>query len=146
MNKLLLISGFLILISCSTPEPLPRSVFFFGFDFTPYTEKGFLFTPEKYEAEHESIGLITCIIFPEKKQVTVQYQDELYSRHFSMDVLELEQLQPDEILQIIYERCIEMGANAFVNFEFETIDLPTKGFFNWKTHVYIIKGFAILKN
>ena len=60
-----------------------QQFFFFGFNFTPYTEKGFLFTPEKYETEYGSIGLITCIIFPEKKKVTIQYQDELYSKYYS---------------------------------------------------------------
>ena len=51
------------------------------------------------------------------------------------DVLELKLIQAEEILQIIYEKCIEIGANTFVNFEFNTIDLPTKKKFNWKIHI-----------
>lgn len=144
INKFFVISGFLILISCSTPKPLSGSAFIFGFNFTPYTEKEFLFTLKEYEAEYGSIGLITCIIFPEKKKVTVQYQDKLYSRYYSKDVLELELIQAEEILQIIYEKCIEMGAITFVNFKFNTIDLSIKEFFNWKHTFTSLKEKTII--
>ena len=43
----------------------PRNEQFLGFDFTAYSDKGFLFTPETYLGEYESIGIVTYSITPE---------------------------------------------------------------------------------
>jgi len=37
---------------------------FYGIDFRPYTEKGFLFTPKDYDGEYQSIGIIEYKAMP----------------------------------------------------------------------------------
>ena len=45
-------------------------------DFTEYTQKGFLFTPNAYTANYESIGLITIIYYPEARLITKEIEYE----------------------------------------------------------------------
>ena len=51
-----------LLISCSTPEHVQRQVIVRAFDFSPYTSKGFLFTPLLPTGDYESIGLVVHFI------------------------------------------------------------------------------------
>ena len=72
MKQITLSLFLLVLFSCTTTKQThyPKQIFFFGFDFRPFTEKGFLFTPENYDFEYKSIGLITCVITPRKISTT----------------------------------------------------------------------------
>lgn len=144
----------LILVSCTVTEPkhFPRQVTFLSFDFTPFTEKGFFFTPEKYTSNYESIGLITCIISPDEKQVEISRSDQnqkseiddvYYSTALKDYIWAQEIIKPYEILQIIYDECIKMGADAFVNFKYDTVQMPSKSSIFRETKYYVITGFAI---
>ena len=72
-----------------------------------------------------------------------EIEDIYYSR--TQDIIWLtENIDPDEILQTIYDECIEMGADAFVNFKYDTIELPSRNsIFEYETKFYIVSGFAI---
>jgi hypothetical protein len=158
--KQIMISLFLmLLISCSVtkPEPshYPRIVHFSAFDFTPFTKQGFLFTPEKYNFDYQAIGLINCIIVPEEQTKVVQkseqkvrlddiYFDDIYSDNSNtIKIFYPEEIKPDEVLKLIYNECVVMGADAFTNFKYQTMYMPSQnsGFKKVKWHV--INGFAI---
>jgi hypothetical protein len=40
-----------------------------GYDFTSYTERGFLFTPEQYLGDYDAIGLLSLEIIREVKKI-----------------------------------------------------------------------------
>ncbi len=152
MKQITLSLFLLVLISCSVtkPEPkhYPRYVHFSAFDFTPFTEQGFLFTPEKYNFDYQSIGLITCVVVPEEHTKVIQQDkqdkrlDDIYFNKYEIMFFS-EEIKPDEVLQLIYDECVRMGANAFVNFDYQTMNLPSRdnAFRTIKHH--IVSGFAI---
>ena len=74
MKKSILIAiAVLIFNGCvATLKFIPAEEYFMGIDFRPYTEQGFLFTPEKYLGEYESIGLVDLISVPEANYVPLQ--------------------------------------------------------------------------
>ena len=60
-----LLIGLIILIAgCSEGYDVSKTVFIYGYDFTPYTAKGFLFTPESYNGDYDAVGLIELAIYP----------------------------------------------------------------------------------
>ena len=65
---LLIISTSLILTNCAPSSGVsesPENYPVYGYDFTTYSEEGFLFTTETYLGEYESIGLIEIPYRPE---------------------------------------------------------------------------------
>ncbi len=159
MKQITLSLSLLVLISCSItkPEPkhYPRIVHFSAFDFTPFTEQDFLFTPEKYNFDYQSIGLITCIIVPEEQIKVIQqskqikrlddiYFDDIYSdRSETIKIFYPEEIKPDEVLKLIYDECVKMGADAFINFEYQTMYKPSQNSGFEKVKWHIVSGFAI---
>ena len=61
MKKLILLSILLIVSGCipKPPSVISEQRIFLAVDFTKYSNEGFLFTPLKYEADYESVGLIS---------------------------------------------------------------------------------------
>ena len=66
------LSAIMLLISCSSVKETERQTIFLGYDFTPYTDKGFLFTPFLYNDNYESIALLTVEMYPEIKKQHVK--------------------------------------------------------------------------
>lgn len=138
---------FLIVISLSSCvtgiKHLPRNEQFLGFDFTPYSENGFLFTPESYQGDYESIGLITYSVTPEANLVN-SYGNGGASTYSSKSMLEweVEELDANDAIKSMYDKCIEMGADALTNFKVETKEtlIPTT---HQPMYQYIVSGFAI---
>ena len=144
----------LVIISCSVKEVThkPKSVAFYEFDFSNYSNNDFLFTPDSYTGEYESKELITVIISPEANKTRVSPNEEkttdaIYYQGNSVNnsFWVVKDIQPDEILSEIYEKCIQIGADAFVNFKVQT---ESKTFVQNTPPIleyenYIISGFAI---
>ena len=117
MKKLILLSILLIVSGCFVPKR-PVSIIkeessFYAVDFTKYTETGFLFTPLKYEADYESIGLISFYFYPRavsKKLSAAQKERSgtLFMYEWRVDDIK----KTDKILDEVYNKCIKMGANA----------------------------------
>ena len=126
MKKLLGISVVIVLFTCCATEikviPPVRSLL--GIDFTPFTKKGFLITPEKYLGTYESIGIIDYMArqgaifqYVGKKSITSEYlESDRYvdSYEWVKDTLSLYNVMND-----VFKICTEMGANALVNFKNE---------------------------
>ena len=72
MKLILIAIAVLIFNGCATLKFIPAEEYFMGIDFRPYTEQGFLFTPEKYLGEYESIGLIDLISVHEANYVPIE--------------------------------------------------------------------------
>jgi hypothetical protein len=152
MKQITLSLFLLVLISCTVTEPkhYPRIVHFSTFDFTPFTEQGFLFTPEKYNFDYESIGLITCVIIPEEDfEVTKQSEqkerlDDIYAdRPPNTMLFYSEEIEPDEVLKLFYDECVKMGADACINFNYQTRDMPSRNSAYRTIKYHIVSGFAI---
>lgn len=107
-----------------------------GYDFTKYSKIGFLFTPEKYLGNYESVGLIEVKLYPEVKA------EKTYDEHkHKFDYWKVEKILPSEVIDSIYVVCKNMGANALMNFKIDKTDLVSNG----AIYYYGIKvsGFGI---
>jgi len=100
---------------------IQEKVIFFGYDFKKYSDKDFLFTPNIYQGEYESIGLITLIYLPKAQLL------ELYSGEFTNEgkpikkkTWKVEEYNSDDFLDKIYNLCVEMGSDAFTQMEILT--------------------------
>jgi hypothetical protein len=54
----------LITFSCARPKHIPGSLSISGINFAPFSKEGFLFTPNKYLGDYESIGIINLFFVP----------------------------------------------------------------------------------
>jgi len=131
----------LLYISCGTAPQLSRSVTFKGYDFTAYTAKGFMFTPEQYLQPYEAIGLIELEIIPEVRKI--QPTDSSKGWKFQpgeYPVWWIEKIGTDFILNEIYQRASMMGADAIVRLKIETVEKPHG---DLMVPVHYVSGFAI---
>ena len=94
-----------------------------GIDFREYTEKGFLFTPEKYQGDYESIGLLNFSISSEAvlEKILVSEVNEMARKAGLSDVYRykwnIEEINYKEVLDLAYDTSISMGGDAIINFE-----------------------------
>lgn len=148
MKKLIICSVLgVFLYSCKIVEPnlIPRREVFSGIDFLEYSKNGFLFTPEKYEGDYESIGLVSFLIMPEAvKEKTDAPDTQSYRDLGPVIKWRIEDVNIQNAVEGIYKHCIEMGANALVNFK---IEVKIEDYSNRnppiKLEGYRITGFAI---
>lgn len=141
---------FLILVvltaGCATIQQSERVVVVTGFDFTQYTKKGFLFTPESYNDKYESMGLITATIYPAVKLMPAGSKADINKYYYvdvSNGVLMIEKLYASEVIAEMYNIAVKMGADAVANFSIRNID-TTNG--PLKIPGYELTGFAIKRN
>ena len=127
MKKLLIILS--LIVGCGAPpKVIPEIQLIIDIDFTEYTQKGFLFTPNAYTANYESIGLITIIYYPEARLVTrvIEYEGkdkEGNKRARKESEWVINKINSNALLDSVYTTCIEMGADAFT--QLKILDAPT---------------------
>lgn len=118
---------------------------FFGIDFTKYSKEGFLFTPEKYLGEYESIGMIEYKLIPGAKYLVTKKRYDQTPSNYAWFV---ENIEFSQAMDSIYSMAKSMGANTIMNFDFnieynETFNNPMR----YKNPIiipgYRITGFAI---
>lgn len=113
-----------ICIGCKTVDKIPGYDLLLGLDFRPYAEKGFLITPHTYTAgEYTTISLIDYKIMPtaeykydpnnNKRRVGSSPTEETTKQWY------VEELDTQTALDKIFEICIDMGADALVDFKIE---------------------------
>ncbi len=101
---------------------LNKGITFTGFDFRPYTNKGFLFTPEKYSGKYKSIGFISVNVYPEVSQdkfsifTTEKIYNTTYGEHWFIN-----KILSNEAVDSLYQHAKRMGADAVTRFHAETI-------------------------
>lgn len=90
-----------------------------GLDFTPFSDRGFLFTPHMYEGEYSSIGLIKVVITPELERV--KEKNRRGQMEYTPWRVKLVPFQ--DALEDAYQHALSMGADAMVDFEFRVMIL-----------------------
>ena len=102
-------------------------------DFTPFTKQGFLFTPEPYQGEYESIGMITVSISAsgERKRLRPGVYDWDW---------DLSQVQSDSVLNYFFEKATALGADAVIQFSLTRSSIDFAGL---QVPTTIASGFAI---
>jgi len=155
MRKLLLaVSVLFVLAGCTSLKELP-TIFenknFYAIDFTKYSASGFLITPEKYPNEYTSIGIVRYEVYPGAKYriVSSKLNPDYTSannqpRTIQVKEWEVNKISIQEVLDGMYEKCKEMGADALVNFDVKYDAVPYTGISNPVIiNGYVITGFAI---
>ena len=122
MKKLLMAFLLPILFSaCSVQKKIgldyiPANQTLLGIDFRPYAEKGFHFTPYVYQFKHTILAQMDYTITPEATLVEKKGQDGTMIKEWKQGYVDIE-----TAIDSIYHRCIEFGADAFMNFRIEDI-------------------------
>jgi hypothetical protein len=88
-----------------------------GYDFTEYTQQGFLFTPESYNGRYQSIGSLQVIVWPEMRR---QKQDKFDDPAEYTD-WKAERLSPQVAIDSLHSRARSMGADAIVRFSAQRV-------------------------
>ena len=114
MRRILLLV-LLITFGCAPPNYIPESLSVSGINFAPFSEKGFLFTPNKYLDDYESIGIINLSFAPEANLIRLTENTRNGERTTSSWVVN--DMNPDSLLIKVHELCVEMGADALTEFE-----------------------------
>lgn len=140
---LLLIIG-MIAVSCSTLEHIPKEENLYKINLKKYTKKGFFITTEMYNGDYEPIALINYELYPEANyEVTgVRYfEDGKVDKKYKWII---KYVTIEEAMDSIYKQCVDMGADAIVNFK---QDIEIKQYQGLKNPAMIpgitISGFAI---
>ncbi|HRQ78483.1 MAG TPA: hypothetical protein PLY94_07770 [Gemmatimonadaceae bacterium] len=117
---------------------IPGSVSVTGIDFTKYTTLGFMFTPERYAGDYESIGLITVTIIPTATgSLRIQARSGATERTVDWTVSPVE---AKDVLDEAHSRAVAMGADAIMNLSLQAIPQvhPELTFYGIE-----LRGFAI---
>lgn len=117
--KGMIITILVFIAGCSTIEQTEKHMIIYGYDFTPYSAKGFLFTPKSYDGEYSSIGLIEVDLYPEVIITESKSKDDTWQR--PEDHIKVDQITASEILDSLYSVAIRMGADALTNLEITSL-------------------------
>lgn len=154
MKKRLLILPIILMIGLSacSPRVIPASriIQVSFFDFSKYSQEGFMISPNQYIGEFEPCGELYIKIIPGevlkknvKKSNYSQNDDLIYQStqesNFNPEDLIQENISPDELLKEAVSQAKKRGANAIVNFN--CVEIYPYNSFN--ILYYQITGFAI---
>lgn len=118
-------------------------------DFREYTKKGFLFTPEGYTGKYESIGMIDFWV---EEGAIWKIKEKKIGRYAGSDLVErsgsweYEGTDLQSVLDVIFNQCNDMGANALINFKI-TRSIEEKGRPERRAFItiYRVQGLAIIR-
>ncbi len=137
------------LFTCSTPPDLiQEKIIISGYNFSKYSAEGFLFTPNEYFGDYESVGLIHLIYTPEANLIEVYTgKTNEQGKPINKKSWQVNEFDSELLLDKIYEACIELGANAFtqMNIETHSESYATNTFYPITINGAKISGFAIRK-
>jgi hypothetical protein len=121
MKKLLISIALLGMLSCAVKiTHFPATEVFYGIDFTQYTDKGFLFTPEKYLGEYQSIGMVSIEVYPEYNYNPTRKNEA--GQKLGGGVWMENGVKTGVIMDRFYQRITEMGGDALMNFKLESVE------------------------
>lgn len=137
----------LILVTSCAPmqKVVPLVEELYIVDFSPYAERGFLMTPERYEGNYESIADIEYIIKPGAEYKAIDGQDGDGEGYKISQWVVTDTITLDDALAKVYEICVNMGADALVNYHGEKLtDTRVSSLYGPVTITgYRITGYAI---
>ena len=110
-----------LLTGCAAPPSIiPERITASGIDFSAYASEGFLFTPNKYGGDYESIGLVQISYTPKAVFVKTEVRG-INGQAFTRSSWMAEPIDTDKALQKLYELCLEMGADALTEMQIKNI-------------------------
>lgn len=115
---LLLFTSFLA-TSCTGPQTVARDevINVTGYNFSKYTDQGFLITPEQYLEDYQSIGLITVTQWPAVRKMERQIPKPDGSGYKIVEEFYPEDINVDKAIDEIYQVAKNMGADAITRFD-----------------------------
>jgi len=132
-----------LIMACGGPEVYKKSMEVSGYDFTEYTDEGFLITPESYQGEYQSIGVLSVTVWPRVERRPVE-DDTLAQPGADSPAQEwfvTEAVDPQEVVDSLYVEAQSMGADAIMNFRAEPV---REDLVNGPTRTGVrARGFAI---
>ena len=150
MKKYLFIILFVGVWSCApTPTFIPEVSEINAVDFTPFTEKGFLFTPNKYTQDYESIGIINFTYFPEANLIEKKIKrGEDLKDDMIVKFWDIEKFDINLLLYEVYTASIQMGADALTEFSIKSVSSNHALGSSYPVSINGIQvyGFAIKRN
>lgn len=129
------------ILSCSSVTSTQKEVITYVYDFRKYTDEGFLFTTEKYLGDYESIGLISIEIIPELRRKDGYFAPGQTYAGSSSGFWNYIPIRPQEVLDSLYLKAKQMGADAVINLDVEYADVIVSG--NISVPSTRASGFAI---
>jgi hypothetical protein len=126
------------------PDHVQHQVIVTGFDFTPYTAKGFLFTPLPPSGDYESVGLVSVRIQPEivKAKPGEPMPKGYRETEYKAAKYWVEELSPSTAIKEMYNTAVTMGANALTQFAIES-DRGSYDNIPISVTIYKVSGFAV---
>ena len=117
--------------SCSVQKDLDKKVYYYGYIFTEYSDKGFLFTPAHYSGEYRSIGILVVEIYPpiRNENYSSNNQYGVESHDYSPSWV-YSSVQPKEVLDSLYNVSKMYGADAVIDLEITSVSAYRTGFIN----------------
>lgn len=154
MKKSLIILIVLLTYGCVSSNVTERNEYYAitPYDFTEYTAKDFVFTPEMYDGEYESRGMIEIKYMPRFVEISGNASAEMLQDYQESYVVQdpienkywrITRPKPDEIIRMAYEQAQEMDADAVVNFSLGA-DVTENG--DIRVQTLTLTGFAIKRN
>lgn len=113
-----------LIAACGGPDVYKKSMEVSGYDFTEYTDQGFLITPEGYQGEYQSIGVLSVTVWPRIERRPVE-DDTLAQPGADSPAREwfiTEAVDPQEVVDSLYVEARSMGADAVMNFRTEFVE------------------------
>jgi len=136
MKKLVFILVAVIVAGCAVARQ-PRVVEAGFIDFRPYTDAGFLLSPDPYTGNFDALGEIlvnvTPALVPAKSVAQGKFVDGAYN---SVGMVR-EKIDAAELLELAYKQAIQYGADGIVDLKF-TFQSDAAGISQ-----YTISGLAI---
>lgn len=147
MKKILFLFSIFLLISCAVKQQLayiPKSVIINNLDFRKYTQRGFLFTPDKYLGEYSTVGMISYVSKAGATQKFEQMPNPYYNKKYGNAEFvmgtswTIDPIYTDVGIDSIYNYCSKLGADALVELiitynEKEFIGFPSTTFYGEKS-------------
>lgn len=117
MKKKVIFYLFIItfLAGCKNLEA-PKTINIYLYDFTKYAKEGFLFTPESYNYEYESMGMIYIQIYPEIKRK----EDDKYMGDPEKNYI-IGKIDVSEAIDQLFQSAKKIGADAIIRFQINSI-------------------------
>ena len=143
MRYVAAVFAILIIGGCAATGPdsnvVQRRTVVTGFDFSDYAEDGFLITPESYNGEYQSIGIVRVTLWPgARKQPSRQT-----AAGRSLGEWFVENIDPSQAIDSLYTVAKGMGADAVVKFNIEYV-YEDNG--RLRLQGYEASGFAIRRH
>ena len=137
----------MVIVGCSgNIEFVPKTLSITDIDLTPYSNKGFLFSPYRYLGDYKSIGILLAKAFPEARYTSTRASEiNTASALLTLKEWKINRVPIEESLDSLYSAAVKAGADAIVDLSFVE-DTHT---YNWrkpsqlKLYGYKIYGYAI---